>query len=473
MPSETDEMALNSNGAESLAGLPETRVFYLELPENPSADRLARQIALAGEAGFNALAIPFFSNGFSIHHSDVCKGIGLPLCRPDLKRDEELLDVLFETADAHSLKVYALASPLSAGDEAYHWDARYPFFRRGHRLAARNKLQELHPLGNTSHERFLCLYNPETRHFAADLMVEIAETYPVSALVLDIANYPFSADVPENNACFCRFCKKEVAEEIQIDLNTLPLDPSDTAFRIWNRWKNARCYDLVRNASSRVHKVRRDCPFFVLVSGPLESSDEQTAGENTDPSSWLSDGLSSALLISYESSSPEEFISHMNHDSGHIEHDNLMAPFLKTETIAQLAGQMNAVRTLPLGAAFVRLNDELSEESAAEIRTLCFPVPAADIFINRREALWQILWYLLGSSDAHPALDSFLKDVLIHLENTETLTLEKVEELVEDFHTLELQFLSGDMDSALLPLEALRHLSLIKKILKSHLLHTI
>jgi hypothetical protein len=157
-------------------------------------------------------------------------------------------------------------------------------------------------------------------------------------------------------------------------------------------------------------------------------------------------------------------------DLSSIMDDSLLATTIHAETVQQLADYIFHLRRLPVWGYFMFLPSPLTTHDADDLSQVPFALPAMDILSDLFVSIRILIENIFNSSKLHSGLYSFLKDVIRYLDNTEQINYEKTQSIIDDFRILEQKYLSGDIDTAFLPPETLRHLSLIKKLLKACIL---
>ncbi len=450
--------------------LPETRAFLLNIPPKPSAHTLKGQISLAARAGFNCLLLPFFEGGYALFESRVAREHHLPGIRPDLRKQPQLLWEIFDAAGTNDLPVYAYTDLLRVGHKRRHKTG--PIIHRYKKWGAMSKGRRFSPIGRSEYDLFLCVNNEDVRRFIASLLVEIAEAYAVSGIVTDIHTYPYEFSAPQNAACFCEYCRKHVKEELQLDLLTLPLEKDNSAFRRWERWKETRLFSFVKYISGRIRNARTGIRLFALVSGKFPRKTINPEEESNSPTTWETEGLITSLITQYDADSPADFAPALERDLSSIPDDTLLATTLNVETTHQLADIVLQLRKLPLWGYFVNLCSPLTIEDAEDLSQWIFAQPSVESLTDVFDSVRRLTLYLLNASSLHTALNSFLSDVISYLDEKDNITIEKTQSFVDDFRTIQQKFQTGDIDAAFLPPETLRHLRLIKKLLKASILST-
>jgi len=445
--------------------LPEMRVFLIEIPEDPSVENLKEQICLAGQSGFNGIQIPFVRKGFSLFSSRVARDHKIPLIRPDLKKRGEVYYTLFEAAANRDLPVLAYVNPLQVGDARIHPSG--PVLRRHTKWGAMNKEKKFSPIGLSPNDLFLCVNNPEVRRFVAELLVELVESFPVSGLVLDVSAYPYQYTAPEQAACFCDSCQKSVKDELKMDLLPIPFDINNVAFRRWKKWKEERLLSFLSYVSMRVRKSRINMSVYIMIQGGFDTMKTSSLFNEDTLRSLTSYCLITSVIARYPPESPRQLAKLAERDLAFSSDDALLLPLIAAENERHLTDCLLHLRPLPLFGSFVSLPSPLT----GNLSEVLFRIPFTPVSLHSRADIFcsvrALIKYILCSSDLQAALNSFLRDVIHFLDEESLVTVEKILDVVEDFRIIEHKFQSGDLDTSFLPSETLRHICLIKKLLKT------
>lgn len=450
------------------ASLPELRMFVLDIPEKPTNKFLAEQIGLAGTAGFNGILIPFFKEGYPLYRSPVAREQKFPVIRTDLKKKSELFLEIFESAFPSSLNVWAYIDPLSMGSKnIFPYGA---FFKNRKKWVSLNKMRKPFPIGFLENDIYLCIYNEDVRRFSADITVEIAEMFPINGIILDLSCYPYYSDIPENMACFCDFCRRQVKEELSLDLLQIILESADSAFRCWKRWKDERLFSFIEYLSGRIRKVRSGMPFVILIPGELRNRHESGRENRGEPGLWASEGLVSSLSTRYLQESPGRFYEMVEKDISFIVDDILLTPSIRVDNVAELTSYIDPLRDLPLCGYLCSLSAPLTDRDSDTLSQGLFNASSLDSLSDLFASVKSLIQFILSSSKPHSALNSFLMDIHSYLENEENITLEKTQSILDDLRTIEQKFQSGDLDTGFLPSRTLRDISLIKKLLRTSII---
>ena len=450
--------------------LPGSRIYYFPIPENPGESVLKNRINLVKMAGFNGILLPFYKEGTPLFESEVAHRNHFRKIRPDLEKAPDIFDIIFHEASENGLSVYAMVEPLVAGDNYLHLDENVPFFRRGHKLASMNRLKNLFPLGDNPGRMYLCINNVDTRRFVADLVVEISEAYPVSAVVLDIHDYPYESDVPDYTSCYCRYCRKQVEKELQLDLMTIPLDPEDPAYKRWKRWKEGRRLSFIQYVFSRMAKTRRRMPFLTIVPRDFTTVIASPDKNEITPASWASEGIVTSLIPDYKDVESSKMVKRLEADLENIPDDSLLAPFFHLKESQELSAFLEPLGQLPLWGYFISLEEQISETMALKLREYPFHKDEVDSMNDIHTSILSLLDYLLHCGKGHFAGEGFLMNLRNDLEEKDKISMDRMLEYLDDLRTVEQKLQSGDLDSVLMPEKALRHLKLVKKMLKAALL---
>ena len=458
-----DEMiAMNSTGETSLFG---TCVYVLDVPEKPSGVALREQVALAARSGFNALLLPVFRGGYTLFPSRVASDYHLPAIRPDLKKVGDIFLDIFEAASEHDLAVFAYADILRVGDRRIHEFG--PIIARRKKWAAMNKRKTYAPIGASQNDLFLCLNNPEVRRFSADLLIEIVESFPVTGIVVDMHTYPFEYSTPDEAACFCDYCRRAVKEELKIEPASLSLKDEDAATTLWKAWKKECLTKYMAYLSGRLREARFSMPFLLVIPGefPMPGADSFREIQSS-ATTWINDGLITSLIARYPATPPFVLEATIEGDLHRIADDAMFAPMFQSETLSRLADYLRHLAPLPLWGYFISLAYPLNQQDAERLSHPRLTRISLDSPMGIFQSARTLIEHLIGSTGLQPALNSFLNEVRAALVREETPTFEQIQDIIEDLRTLEEKFHGGDIDSVLVAPETLRHLSLIKRLLK-------
>ncbi|MBN1900618.1 family 10 glycosylhydrolase [Candidatus Sumerlaeota bacterium] len=445
--------------------LPESRILVLDIPEKASLDVLPEQIRLAGTSQFNGILVPFYREGYSFYPSRAAREQNLPAIKPDLRKKPDLFHQIFDQAFVSSLSVWAYIDPLRLGNKI-RFPFR-PFFKTRKKWISLNKMRKPFPIGLSEKDSFVCLYNEDVRRFVTEIAVEIAEKFPIQGLILDLSRYPHFSNNADTMSCFCDYCVKQIREELSLDLQKILLEPNDSAFRCWKRWKNNRLFSFVEYVSSRVGKARSGIPFFTIVPGALGNLHETGVENRGEPSVWASEGLVSSLVTRYQKESPARFFDKVDKDLSYLPDDILLTPFLMVDNLAELSDCIEPLRDLPLSGFLLKLADPLTDGDAGKLSQGLFRNPSLEPLSDVFASIRSLIRFILDSSDRHSALNSFLTEIHSYIQNEQNVTLEKNLSILEDLRTIEQKFKSGDLDAGFLPASALRNISLIKKLFRT------
>jgi|GEM_PF-559644 len=455
-------IVMSSSGETSPFG---TCVYVLDVPEKPSGDMLREQVALAARSGFNAILLPVFRGGYTLFPSRVALDYRLHAIRPDLKKSGDVFLDIFEAADENDLAVFAYADILRVGDRRIHEFG--PIIARRKKWAAMNRKKTYAPIGASQNDLFLCLNNPEVRRFSADLLIEIVESFPITGIVVDMHTYPFEYSTPDEAACFCDCCRKAVKEELKIELAPLSLKDEDAATNLWKTWKKERLSKYMVYLSGRLREARFSMPFLLVIPGefPLPGADNFREIQSS-ATTWINDGLITSLVARYPSTPPFVLEATIEGDLHRIPDDAMFAPMFQSETLSRLPDYLRHLEPLPLWGNFISLAYPLNQQDAERLS----PDRLKRISLDSPTGIFQsarnLIEHLIGSTGLQPALNSFLNEVHAVLVREEPPTFEQIQDIIDDLRTLEEKFHGGDLDSVLVAPETLRHLSLIKRLLK-------
>jgi uncharacterized lipoprotein YddW (UPF0748 family) len=267
--------------------LAELRGLRLLLPATPSPRELRALVQRAADAGVNALIARVYRRGTTLWLSDTAPSWRLPRARRWLGGR----DVLGELAQAcleQGVRLCAWADLLPAMDRSR--ERRSPLARRHWKWRMRRFNGSPRPQGPERDLVYLCPAWPEVRIFLADVCCELAARYPIDAVWFEGLRYPVGAERPDGTFCFCPQCRARVREEIDLDLDKVPLDVNDEQYRAWIRWREEQLQALITALVSRLRKTRSE--LAVMAGVPAGATDDPTRRIGLmDWSEWTREGL--------------------------------------------------------------------------------------------------------------------------------------------------------------------------------------
>lgn len=448
--------------------LPETWIYLLDVPTKPSTETLREQISFAAAAGFNGIMLPLFQDGYSLFPSRVAAEYRLHAIRPDLRKRDDLLTEIFQAAAKYDMSVFAYLDLLRVGDARVH--DLGPVLSRRKKWGALNKRKAFSPIGSSPNDFFLCINNPEIRRFSADLAVELVESFPVDALILDLHHYPFESESPDTESCFCEYCVRTVRNDLQLDLPTLTLKKDDPASRRWMKWKEERFLKYLAAISGRLHEARFGLPFLPVLPGDLPQPAEGKPHPFSSISTWADEGIISSAALLYPSRPAFILEATIESDLSRFPDDNLLMPYFIMESLSHFAEYRAHLSRLPLWGCLVSLSYPLSKNDVERTPGAQLPKVRIDSITGILKSSAQIVEHLIFNSSHQPALKTFLQDLLVSLSKEEEPELELIQNRVEDLRSLEEKLQTGDMDAALTAPDFVRHLSLLKRLLKASII---
>jgi len=129
----------------------------------------------------------------------------------------------------------------------------------------------------------LCPANPESHKLLGDLFVEILERYPFDGINLDRIRFP------NENFCFCPYCKKHFREDTGIELQVFEKETKEYSEFI--RWRKKQL-DLFME--TYVPKFRKARPGVVITLASLPPEMMESHGQGWD--NWMEKGLIDAAM---------------------------------------------------------------------------------------------------------------------------------------------------------------------------------
>jgi len=276
--------------------------LHLSLKGKPS-ERLEEEIHNADLARLDALIIPGLRKGQPLFDSRTCRNRGRLGAYPwrggwFRKRRRAPFEQAAEMAGEKGLRVWAQMDVLVGGTA----DSTASTLARARpRLTIRNARSRPNPIGDDSEHWFLCPSNPDVVRLLSEVAVELANEYPLSALVLDVRAFPHENPEPVTANCLCFQCQDQVERDLGLDLQEVLDEGTPEIWDEWQAWRTQKWLDLIRRIRTQVWTVRPGLPVFVRAA-----ADRATPGETEEPPprrfgpawmDWVRAGLAEILLL--------------------------------------------------------------------------------------------------------------------------------------------------------------------------------
>jgi len=256
---------------------PQTRAIEIRLPaafEVRDAARLAWQIK---RAGFNAILLNCFSQGFTTFPSRTMPAYGFPVQAPRPRGSDAVAAVL-SAARREELTVYALVEGLCVGSER----RRGPILRRRPEWAVRGRDR----FRRGAVPPFLCPANREVWRFLGDLFYEILEGYSFQGLYLRHLHFPLEAPDQRADFCRCDSCRRAVWLSLGVRIHEIPDDPDHPDRYNLTSWRGKQLTGLLHYLRLRAAKAAaRPLTLAEVWLGDTENLGPEATGF-ADGGSW-------------------------------------------------------------------------------------------------------------------------------------------------------------------------------------------
>ncbi|HZZ44919.1 MAG TPA: family 10 glycosylhydrolase [Tepidisphaeraceae bacterium] len=263
--------------------------------EGFSRDQLLQKLDALHHANFNTIMLDSWFQGYVPYAGSAF----VPQYPKFASQPDDLLSFLIKESHARGLRVELWPS---YGFYGYFTKDRTKDPSKGALLDAHPDLIAVDSDGNNFLHRTvgdfysLCPSNPKSHQLLAQLYAEQVQRYPVQGLCLDRIRYP------EENFCFCNYCKTHFKQDTGLDLKPFPAGSREAkTFLDWRRQQTAKAVATIRAA---VLKVRPDLTLTAYVLNPM---DMDTKAQGWDL--WMKQGLLDAISVSMYGPDPEPTIS--------------------------------------------------------------------------------------------------------------------------------------------------------------------
>lgn len=375
---------------------PETRGLQIQLPPRIKEAELRHLVERAVNLGFNFLAVRAISRGYSFFPSATYRQHRLPAQNPDFKGWNPLA-VLIEECRQQPMQLFLWFRPFVLGPTAGRGFA--PFARRypGWLLRPHPKHRRINPF-RTAERLAFCPGHPGFRRFMGDLMYEVVESYPIDGLVIDYTNFPLLEGVPEEElGCFCGNCEKSLADELRLELKTLPLDPKNTAYQKWQEWKRLKGSEAFLYWRARVQAARRAFP----VVAEVKASDLLPNGEGPRSllkwKDWVEEGLAEEIVVADLPEMSESLVATLRDVQKSLSVGGLLLPMFRCTSRDQVRSHQSALRRAASPGFMIYAGEEIEEALNVLGEELFFGERAFPMETSPRNAILRLIEIRLRS----------------------------------------------------------------------------
>lgn len=438
-PSPSKPGAFPISHTPQLAHIGESRIAIIGIEiilDGPA--RIREEALRLVTAGFNALAIPLFDEGYTLFQSAAMAEMGLPRQHPDLRRR----DVMAEFSElARNLKTPLLLTVdfLKAGDRGL--GVRYPALRKRRRWAMRNAAGHMLPLGPETQCPMFCPSSRGVADYYASVCLEAATAYPVAGYILEMPPLIAPpAEAPASDFCYCMECRERFLNELTGGENPA-LHRADPGFRLRRDWQfRRRVQQALLHIRTRVLETRSDCLFFVQGSISRDSASAITLSPGAAWYPLVANGAFNGAFVSNYSFCGGDFSAELDTDAALlVPHVNLCAALrsIRAETLAE---QINRLRDYGACGFLVTHAAGLSAASLDMLTSDAMPWPAFYMESSPRRTVENCLRRLQYISAGCSPLAAFVRDTGRYIANRlDHLGISDIEAMidnVENFRTI-------------------------------------
>ncbi len=308
-------------------------------------------ISVAKSARFNFIFFPAFYRGLTLYESSVAHKYKIPSISPHFSSPPLIEELLRPASTGMFL---GMISPLFFFENYKRSRASRKLLSNFRHWAMRTHNDKLISIENATEEnsyRWLCPANDEYRNFIVELLTELVDSVPLSALIVDVRPL---MELPE--ICFCKYCRRKI-EEIggeNIRLHWDDLSEKDSIRLLWLKWIHVQIMQFFGYLKSRILSQRPDLLLMLLVPdrGVLPASLER-------PLPWLYMWhylFFDELLISEDLTNPEECTEQVKRNLKRMPDTSLLQPVITSTTTSNLGAMISSCQKLPLTGFILRYN---------------------------------------------------------------------------------------------------------------------
>ncbi|MBN1517202.1 family 10 glycosylhydrolase [Candidatus Sumerlaeota bacterium] len=453
------------NGEKRRYLIPETRGLRYEFDTTIPLSKQAERLSELRERGYNLLVVNGLEEGYTIYPSEVMHAQGFPAIHPFQRRHRDMFQQVIEIASRLDFHIYLRASltKLLARNRfrAHPVISKQPSWSVCDH-AGRRMFAAQHPQLN-----FLCPANPEVRRHLGAVLSEMIVGQPVSGVMLADVGFPLRSAYPDTAACFCESCKRQVDQELAINLAEIELDPADAAYQRWTEWRTERVGAFVASLRSRIQSVRPDLIIGLQFYGGL-GPDSKHPGTLLAVREWLEEGLLDLAAPVYMPRIADDFWLDMPNDVERLPANTLILPTLRDLPMENAREMIQLIKELPLCGFLLDPGMPLTEEVKEQLRSMGVIGQARAVEFELDKALIDILYAAMQLLPRDHSLYLLLKDMsrLLNENFQEGGSRAALNNLISNFAGLEERLENGQLQLPIDLTPVARHLNLARRIVE-------
>lgn len=448
--------------------VPQTRGYVINMTRSPSQGGLELEIQRIAEAGFNLVLFPVYNNGWTLFPSETMRTAGMPAINPHFKKWDPLA-LATGLARQAGLTVWVYARP-------YHFHPRHSIAE--HRLLKKHPewRQRAHPEFQNAetrrHEQWhACPIRRDYRRFLADLICEMAVSYPVDGVVLNYDGLGVRGGALRNAPyCFCPECRVLYWERYRADMVEESAGTHLVRVRSWQLEQVQESYSYLRHRLLRTRRMMR----VICRARPHWREDPAYAGPPAEGvlMDWpdlLESGAVEELAIDHDDEPCGPHLGmRLAADYAYLGDGVLFLPILAVNAMEDLREPLKAIARYPVPGFLAEFQSSFTEEEAHAIRRAYFaePAPLPEIEPVRTAAI--LLSRILLSYEDQPMIRDLIHDMLRLLGRQMPLPLDfdVLQVLMQNLHGLEQHIRRGRLGEAGMHERTMRELGLARRFIR-------
>lgn len=456
---------INLNESIPDAPFPEMRVIKIRLPDKAKKDDITNLLSQIHNSGFNLCILDAFYEGQPIFNSKICNKYKLLKQRPCFKNIDPI-SIFLSCAKEYNISVFLSIDVLLAGKLSEQ--KSNPILRRYNKWMARTINGKLQHPAQDRDSIYICPSNPNFRRFIADLTCEIVDSYPINGIYFDFVQFPFYSNNPKTAFCFCDLCKEQTAQQVGIDLESIPLEIENKDYIRWTAWRENQLYNTLIYLKSRLKENRKNV-FMVIAVNSNYQKQLTTRIDLADWQVWALDEIPDMICIkSYPTQNLLNF-EQFEKDTQNLPEDLIVLPVFNLDDIKEfvnehkkyilkgvkIPGQLFFSQLLLMNNTVDFIRQEIFEDDA--YLPLTYPIHSITYYLKiAREA-----------SEENEETIEFIDDLLqIFESNPQTLKIETLTSILNNLMGLEKMVQRNEILKDYNKIIFLKNINLATKLIK-------
>ncbi|MCD6384389.1 hypothetical protein J7M23_01300 [Candidatus Sumerlaeota bacterium] len=319
-------------------------------------------------AHFNFVFLPFQLNGLTLYESSVAEKYRIPPIQPRFRKLpilKEILEIVQrDVLIGTSFELFSFREENQSGKKR---PALWRYYKEWAMRAPDDKRIPIPDEKKDVNRYWLCPSNKSYRRFTSELLAEMIERFPLSAVILD---FSVLTELPE--ICFCKSCRARLNTfASEGSLNNWKDFPDKNAIKLqWLKWMHKEILEFLGYLKARLHSQRPE--LLLMFKIPRTSTQP---GHYSRPLPWMycwEKLLIDVLLLNDYAANAPDCINQISEDTQRLPFERLYLPVVTSTRFQNLLEIITSAQQLPLNGILVKYTRHLLLAELEELGNIVF-----------------------------------------------------------------------------------------------------